>query len=153
MRVLLAAVFALSVAACAGGGGLGAPVQSGTTVHVPINEPAPNTAWPFPQAPRGSAIPPPQAAAPATQAAPPEGPGAGGLDFGRWRSADPATYSPQFQTQIRQRFAGRDAAAIRADLEHNGFVCEAGAGLQCRLETLERQCAYNWYVVVEQGQS
>lgn len=105
---------------------------------------------PFPVE-RGSALPPPGEAAPA-QSVPPEGAGPGGIDFGQWRNADPATYAPAFQTQIRTRFAGQDAAAIRADLERNGFTCGQSGRLDCRIEIMERQCAVDWYVVVERGQ-
>lgn len=150
MRVLAMSLLTLLCAACANGGGLGQPVASGTTVRAPIQEPAANPPWPFPQAPRGSAIPPPHATA-MSQAAPPEGPAAGGLDFGHWRSASRAQYSAQFQSLIRQRFAGQNAQAIRADLEHNGFACDADVSLQCSLEVMEHQCAYDWYVVVEAG--
>lgn len=105
---------------------------------------------PFPVE-RGSALPPPGDAAPA-QSAPPEGAGPGGIDFGQWRNADPAIYAPAFQTQIRIRYAGQDAAAIRADLERNGFTCGQSGRLDCRIEIMERQCAVDWYVVVERGQ-
>lgn len=132
MRTLLiAAAFALG--ACAAGGG----------------EPGGGDEWPFPIA-RGSALPPP-APAPARpgQPAPPEGAAAGGIDFGQWRHADPAAYGPAFQSQMRTRYAGRDIAYIRADLERNGFACQQGGRLDCRIEVMERQCAFDWYVVVE----
>jgi len=85
------------------------------------------------------------------QTAPPEGRAAGGLDFGQWRGADPAVYAPALQTQVRARYAGQSAAQIRTDLEANGFACEDGARLDCRIEIMERQCAHDWYVVVEPG--
>lgn len=150
MRVLAIGILALFCAACASGGGLGQPMASGTTVRMPIQEPAASPVWPFPQAPRGSAIPPPHVTA-ASQAAPPEGPGAGGLDFGHWRSAPAEQYATEFQSQIHQRFAGQNAQAIRADLEHNGFACDSDVSLQCSLEVMEHRCAYDWYVVVEAG--
>ncbi|MGQ0531146.1 MAG: hypothetical protein ACT4OF_00455 [Caulobacteraceae bacterium] len=102
---------------------------------------------PFP-AQRGTALPPP---AQTSATAPPEGAAADGIDFGRWRQADPATYAPAFQTQIRTRYATHDAASIRADLERNGFRCEDERGLDCRIEIMERQCAFDWYVVLERG--
>ncbi len=105
---------------------------------------------PFPVE-RGSALAPPAANAGST-AAPPEGAGPGGIDFGQWRNADPAVYAPAFQSQIRTRFAGQDASAIRADLELNGFACSQSGRLDCRIEIMERQCAVDWYVVVERGQ-
>lgn len=100
------------------------------------------------QAQRGTALPPP---APSGATAPPEGQAAGGIDFGRWRQADPASYVPPFQTQIRGRYANQDAASIRADLERNGFRCEDERRLDCRIEIMERQCAFDWYVVLERG--
>lgn len=102
---------------------------------------------PFPVE-RGTAPPPPAAAG---RAAPPEGRAAGGLDFGQWRQADPAVYTPAFQTQIRDRYAGQDVSHVRADLEANGFACESQSRLDCRIEIMERQCAFDWYVVVERG--
>ena len=135
MRILIFAVAALA-GACAGASDVSLPGTGGGA--------GPN---PFPIE-RGSALPPPTAAA-TGQSAPPEGPSPGGLDFGQWRSADPAAYAPQFQAQIRQKYAGQDAAQIRADLERNGFACEDQARLDCRIEIMERQCAIDWYVVVE----
>lgn len=105
---------------------------------------------PFPVE-RGSALPPPVATN-AGQIAPPEGVGAGGIDFGRWRQADPANYAPALQVQLRQRYAGQAAGQVRADLQANGFVCtEAGGRSDCRIEIMERQCAYDWYAVLERG--
>lgn len=124
-------VMALSLAACA------------TGASEPDVDRGPS---PFPVE-RGAAPPPP--AQNATQAAPPEGHAGGGIDFGQWRSADPASYAPQFQAQMRQRFNDRDRAQIRADLEANGFACEDAQRLDCRIEIMERECAVDWYVVVE----
>lgn len=103
---------------------------------------------PFPVE-RGTAPPPP--APSAGRAAPPEGAASAGLDFGQWRQADPAAYAPAFQQQVRARYADRDAGSIRADLEANGFACADDARLDCRIEIMERQCAFDWYVVVERG--
>jgi hypothetical protein len=130
MRMMMIAALA-ALAACASGGG------------EPEIEAGPS---PFPVE-RGTAPPPP--AASASQAAPPDGQGPGGIDFGRWRQADPTQYAPAFQSQMRQRYAGQSAAQIRADLEANGFACEDGRRLDCRIEIMERQCAFDWYVVVE----
>lgn len=102
--------------------------------------------WPFP-VPRGSAIRPPAPAA--GQTAPPEGAATGGLDFGQWRSTDPARYEPAFQSRIAQRLAGKSNAEVRADLEANGFACEDTTRLDCRIEIVEQQCAIDWYVVIE----
>ena len=133
MRVFAFAAFA-ALAACASGA---APsVDAG----------ADN---PFPVA-RGSALPPPDAAR-AGQTAPPEGAGAGGLEFGQWRGADPATYAPAFQDRVRARYANQEVSYIRADLERNGFACEQSGRLECRIEIMERQCAIDWYVVVERA--
>jgi hypothetical protein len=104
---------------------------------------------PFPVE-RGSALPPPQAAI-GSQAAPPEGQGAGGFDFGRWRSDDAADYAARFQDQVRTRYANQEISYIRADLERNGFACEQSGRLDCRIEIMERQCAIDWYVVVERA--
>jgi hypothetical protein len=98
---------------------------------------------------RGSALPPPPPAGAAGQAAPPEGQAPGGIDFGQWRSADPAVYGPAFQAQMRTRYAAGGAAA-RPDLERNGFACrDRERALECRIEIMERQCARDWYVVFE----
>ena len=137
MRALLIAAITLLAAACAG------QVQESVTSG--------HAEWPFPNAPRGSAIAPPATGGGAGQTAPPEGRGPGGIDFGQWKSADPAAYQPTFQTQIRARYANQDAAAIRADLEHNGFACRDSAPMQCRIEIMERQCAFDWYVVIERS--
>ena len=72
MRVLVFAFFA-ALAACASTGA--------TRLGEDAN--------PFPVA-RGSALPPPELSR-SGQTAPPEGAGAGGLEFGQWRGADPAT--------------------------------------------------------------
>lgn len=138
MKLGVVTAAALALAACATGEG------------APEQEEAAAGAWPFPVE-RGSALPPPAQAA--SHGAPQEGVSAGGVDFGRWRSADPAIYAAAFQVQMRQRFAGRDAASIQADLQANGFVCEAGPRLDCRIEVMERQCAFDWYVVLERNRT
>ena len=143
MRALILAL-AIFAAGCATEE---ARVQGGV-VRVPLPSTA-RSEWPFPNAPRGSAIAPPAQAALAAQTAPPEGTGPGGVDFGQWRGADPAAYGPAFQAQMRQRFAGQGPDQIRADLQRNGFACEDGANMQCRIEIMERQCGFEWYVVVE----
>ena len=135
MRVMVLALVAL-LGACATGGGGGAA------------EDAASGPSPFPVQ-RGTAERPP-AAAPG-QTAPPEGAARGGIDFGQWRSTDPAVYAPAFQTQIRQRFANQTNAELRASLEANGFACEDERRLDCRIEIMERQCAFDWYVVLERG--
>ncbi len=129
MRILVLAAFA-ALAACAS-----APqISAGDPNPFPVE--------------RGSALPPPQAGQ-SSQAAPPEGEAAGGLDFGQWRGADPASYAPAFQDRVRARYANQEIAYIKADLERNGFACEQSGRLECRIEIMERQCAVDWYVVVE----
>lgn len=103
---------------------------------------------PFPVE-RGSALPPP--APQAHQSAPPEGAAAGGFDFGEWRSTEAVAYARALQSQVSARYADQDVSAIRADLEANGFACEDGQRLDCRIEIMERECAYDWYVVVDSG--
>ena len=102
---------------------------------------------PFPVE-RGSAPAPPQSNPP-SQAAPPQGVAAGGIDFGQWRSAETATYAEAFKTQLAAREGGRDGPAIQADLEANGFACDHGVRLDCRIEIGEGQCQQDWYVVVD----
>jgi hypothetical protein len=133
MRTLAMALVAL-LGACAMGGSGDQDVGAGPS--------------PFPVE-RGQALAPPSQA---SAAAPPEGAAAGGLDFGRWRQADPAAYAPAFQTQVRQRFSGQNVAELRASLEANGFACENESRLDCRIEIMERQCAFDWYVVLERGE-
>lgn len=132
MRVWVVALVALA-GACASGGESSDASASGPS--------------PFPVQ-RGQAMAPPAAA---SAGAPPEGAAPGGLDFGRWRQADPAVYAPAFQAQIRQRFANQTNAELRASLEANGFTCEDERRLDCRIEIMERQCAFDWYVVLERG--
>lgn len=133
MRIFIVAALA-ALAACASGGAQIADDE--------VN--------PFPVA-RGSALPPPAPGAGSQSAAPPEGAGPAGLDFGQWRGADPAVYAPAFQNRVRARYADRDIAYIRSDLEQNGFACEQSGRLECRIEIMERQCAIDWYVVVERA--
>jgi hypothetical protein len=140
MRFLILAV-AAALAACATPMNIGAgPGGAASSNH---------SAWPFPQAPRGSALPPPQASA--LQAAPPEGRAPAGVDFGQWRRAAAPAYASAFETQMTAREQGRDAAAVKADLEANGFACDEGARLDCRIEITENQCPQDWYVVLDAG--
>lgn len=133
MRAMIVAGFALALAGC--------------VVSAELPQGPPPTAFPEQ---RGTALPPP--APTGARTAPPEGAGPGGIDFGAWRSADPATYQPSFQAQLRQRYRDRGLAETKADLERNGFTCEEGeSGLDCRLETMERQCAFDWYYVEPAG--
>ena len=55
------------------------------------------------------------------------------------------------QAQARQRYTGRSQTDIAADLTANGFACEQGERVDCRIEIMERECAHDWYVVVERG--
>jgi hypothetical protein len=103
---------------------------------------------------RGQALPPPSQDATLGQTAPPEGAAPGGIDFGQWRAADPANYGPAFERQIRARAANKTTPQLQADLEANGFACaDRGGNLQCRIEIMERQCAHDWYVVLEAGRA
>jgi hypothetical protein len=139
MRILIVTAL-LALAACATGGG-DPDVSSTAPSLFPVQ--------------RGTAPPPPLPTS--MQAAPPEGRAAGGIDFGRWRALSAGAddidgvYSASFQAQITAREQGRDAAAVRSDLEANGFACESGARLDCRIEIMEGQCASDWYVVVDNG--
>ena len=132
MRILIVSLAAL-LGACATGGDSEPNIDDGSS--------------PFPVE-RGQALPPP---AQASQTPPPEGVASGGLDFGQWRGAAPAAYAPAFQAQVRERFAGQNVPALRASLEANGFRCEDERRLDCRIEIMERQCAIDWYVVLERG--
>lgn len=142
MRVLLIATMA-ALAVCAGSMALAQPADT----------PPADESSPFPVQ-RGTAPPPPAVeGSGAGRTAPPEGLGAGGLDFGRWRGADPVTYMPAFQAQITRRYAGQQAGQIKTDLEANGFLCEDVQRLDCRIEIMERGCATDWYVVVERNRA
>ena len=123
----------LALAGCAGGVGSG-----GGENLAPL---------PFPIE-RGSALAPPGVGS--SQVAPPEGRSPAGLDFGQWRQADVSVYAAAFRQQVASRYAERND--VRSDLEANGFACEQGARLDCRIEIMERDCAYDWYVVVEPNQ-
>lgn len=139
MRVV---VFAIVAALAAGAAWAQSPIQIAPDPDA--------SASPFPVQ-RGTAQKPPAESA-STQVAPPEGAAAGGIDFGQWRAADQATYATAFQSQITTRYAGKNAAEIRTDLEANGFACENGPRLECRIEIMERQCGIDWYVVLENGE-
>lgn len=136
MRVFSALILAAVLAACASTSD-SAPTQSSVAAGD----------WPFPVE-RGSALPPP--APTGASNAPPQGAGPAGFDFGQWRSADPATYGPALQAQVRQRYAGQSAQQIRADLTANGFACAEGGTVDCRIEIMEQSCAVDWYVVAAQ---
>ena len=104
---------------------------------------------PFPVE-RGSAIAPPPPAA-AGRIAPPEG-RFGQVDFGQWRSADPAAYTPAWREQMQALVSATDRAGARVALTQAGFACDgSGERLDCRIEIMENQCAVDWYVVVEAG--
>lgn len=137
---ILAAAFL--IASCGG-----QPVSR--TLDLPTAGSGADSSSPF-QANRGTAPPPPADGANAGQTAPPEGVGAGGVDFGQWRSADPNIYGPAFEAQMAQRFPeGTTRAAARTDLERNGFACtERADALECRIEIMEAQCAKDWYVAL-----
>jgi hypothetical protein len=52
---------------------------------------------------------------------------------------------------VRARYANQEVSYIRTDLERNGFACEQSGRLECRIEIMERQCAVDWYVVIERA--
>jgi hypothetical protein len=54
---------------------------------------------------------------------------------------------------MRARYANQEVSYVRADLEANGFACEDAARLDCRIEIMERQCAFDWYVVIERNRA
>ncbi|NWG52539.1 MAG: hypothetical protein HXY28_02365 [Hydrogenophilaceae bacterium] len=142
MRFAAMAGLCLWLAACSGG-----PTRS-----IEIGNGGAAPASPF-AANHGQAPAPPAMRAAAGQTAPPEGTGAGGIDFGRWRSADPAVYGPAFAAQMAARYATAERRAeARADLEANGFACRDLPGaLECRIEIMEQSCAKDWYVAFETG--
>lgn len=130
---------------------LAVAIVSGAIGAATAQEPPPTQPVPF-VVNRGSA-PPPPAPVGAGQSAPIEGVTPDGLDFGQWRTANPETYGPAFETQMRRRYAGQTSAAARADLEANGFACAGDGTVQCRIEIMEASCAKDWYVVFEQGRA
>lgn len=145
MAIIAAALF---LAACSGG-----PTTASRTLDLPTAGGGADS--PF-AANRGTApAPPAMSAASGGQSAPVEGVGPGGIDFGQWRSADPAVYGPAFEAQMAARFGdGASRAAARADLERNGFSCvERTGALECRIEIMEQQCAKDWYVAIEDGRA
>jgi hypothetical protein len=98
------------------------------------------------------------AAASGGAAAPPEGVGPGGLDFGLWRSANVGGYAESLEAKIRARLAGKSLPAARSDLEANGFACleprdrpaaSRAPALECRLAFTENRCAREWWAVIE----
>jgi hypothetical protein len=131
--VLLASMLALTLGAC--------------VVRADLPQAQPRPAF---EDVRGQALPPPAQSSAAARSAPPEGVAAGGFDFGQWRGADPAVYSPAFEARMTARLAGKSRDQAKADLESNGFACrDRGAALECRIEIMERQCAHDWYVALE----
>ena len=90
--------------------------------------------------------------------APPEGVGPGGFDFGMWRANNPGAYSESLQAKLRAREGGKALSGVRADLEANGFTCleasqRGGArapALECRLAIEDRNCAVEWWAVLEE---
>ncbi|MBI1187652.1 MAG: hypothetical protein GC206_10055 [Alphaproteobacteria bacterium] len=141
MRIaVMAAALCVGLAACAGG-----PVRS---IEIGNGGAPPDS--PF-AANRGTAPAPPAMRAASAQTAPPEGAGPGGVDFGQWRSADPAIYGPAFEAQMAARYGSAERrAGARVDLEANGFACRDRPGvLECRIEIMEQSCAKDWYVAFE----
>ncbi|MGE0046082.1 MAG: hypothetical protein AB7J28_07180 [Hyphomonadaceae bacterium] len=99
---------------------------------------------------RGTGPAPPSTLSARTGAAPPEGQGPGGIDFGRWRNANAATYNQAFEDQMAARYASMSRDQARADLERNGFGCrDRGAALECRIEITDSGCNKDWYVALD----
>lgn len=105
---------------------------------------------------RGTAIAPSGQTAIAPAAAPPEGVGAGGLDFGAWKGADAAAYGPSFERRVRAHVQGKPVSGVRAALQSDGFQCVepkdrggAGPALDCRIAVRDGACGVEWWAVVE----
>ncbi|MBL8560055.1 MAG: hypothetical protein JNM47_15125 [Hyphomonadaceae bacterium] len=105
---------------------------------------------------RGTAPAPTVAAAEQVTAAPPEGAGSGGLDFGAWRGASAQSYGPSFERRVQAHVTGKPVSAIRTALQADGFTCiEArerggvGPALECRLAARDGACGVEWWSVVE----
>ena len=105
---------------------------------------------------RGTAPAPAFSASQPAVTAPPEGVGAGGLDFGSWRGADAQSYAPSFQRRVQAHVAGKPVSGVRATLQADGFSCiearergGAGPALECRIATRDGACGVEWWAVVE----
>ena len=105
----------------------------------------------------GKVTPPMALDQPAAANAPLEGVAAGGLDFGVWRGTNLGAYAETMQAKLRARETGKSIAAVRADLEANGFGCEEAGErigaraptLECRLASEDRGCTVEWWAVQE----
>lgn len=105
---------------------------------------------------RGTAPAPAVAASEPATAAPPEGVGAGGLDFGSWRGANAQAYGPSFERRVQTHVAGKSVSGVRAALQSDGFTCVearerggAGPALECRIAARDGACGVEWWTVVE----
>lgn len=105
---------------------------------------------------KGTAPAPVMQAAPSATPAPPEGVGAGGLDFGAWKNASAAAYGPSFERRVRAHVEGKPVSGVRAALQADGFTCVdpsqrggAGPALECRIVVRDNGCGVEWWAVVE----
>ena len=79
-------------------------------------------------------------------------PGRGRRGLLRVPRVERAGAQPEIEVRRGIRVAGQTAAQLQASLEANGFACENERRLDCRIEIMERQCAFDWYVVLERGE-
>jgi hypothetical protein len=102
-------------------------------------------------------LPPPPPIPNPDPTAPPEGKAQGGLDFGRWRSANPETNLSAFTAEIaRIAPPGTSRISVEARMLANGFDCRDGNRpdgrpvplLECHRGALEAGCATDWTVEV-----
>jgi hypothetical protein len=106
---------------------------------------------------RGTAPAPASVSATPSVAAPPEGAGPGGLDFGSWRGANAQAYGPSFERRVQGHVAGKPLSAVRATLQADGFSCTeagdrggAGPALECRIAARDGACSVEWWTVLEE---
>jgi len=106
---------------------------------------------------RGTAPAPAVAASEPSVAAPPEGAGPGGLDFGSWRGANAEAYGPSFERRVVAHVAGKPLSGVRAALQSDGFSCVearerggAGPALECRIAARDGACGVEWWTVLEE---
>jgi len=105
---------------------------------------------------RGTAPAPAVAASEPVSAAPPQGAGPGGLDFGSWRGANAQAYGPSFERRVQAHVVGKPLSGVRAALQSDGFACVearerggAGPALDCRIAARDGACGVEWWTVIE----
>lgn len=106
---------------------------------------------------RGTAPAPAGLAAATSVAAPPEGAGPGGLDFGSWRGANAQAYGPSFERRVQAHVAGKSLSDVRSTLQSDGFSCSeardrggSGPALECRIAARDGACGVEWWTVLEE---